>query len=147
MDARRIIIVANQTAPGPHLKEIVAERMSEGPCSFVLLVPAIPPKGTWTFTEDEAEADAHRRLKIALEGLAELGAEVEGRVELAAPFEAVDAFIDSERYTDTPPISEIIVSTLPAGISRWLKQDLVHHLQRHHEIPVTHVIGEPIAAR
>lgn len=142
MEARKILIVANQTAPGPHLKEIVAERMAQGPCTFVLLVPATPPKGTWTFTEDEVGELARARMQEALAGLKDLGAEIEGRVEDGSPLDAVAAYFDSGRYEDEQPVDEIILSTLPPGVSRWLKQDLLHRLERQHEIPVTHVIGQ-----
>lgn len=141
-EARRIVIVANQTAPGPHLKQLVSERMAQGPCRFVLLVPATPPKGTWTFTEEEVLEGARGRLEEALAGLKDLGADIEGRVELGAPFDAVGAYLDSGRYEHEQPVDEIIVSTLPPGVSRWLKQDLPHRLERQYEIPVTHVIGE-----
>ena len=142
LEARRILIVANQTAPGAHLKQIVAQRMAEGPCTFVLLVPATPPKGTWTFTDAEVLEAARGQMDEALAGLKDLGAEIEGRVEEGAPLDAVAAYFDSGRYEDEQPFDEIILSTLPPGISRWLKQDLPHRLERHHEIPVTHVIGE-----
>jgi hypothetical protein len=143
LEARRILIVANQTAPGPHLKEIVSERMTKGPCGFVLLVPTAPPKGTWTFTEDEVLDAARARMNEALAGLKDLGAEIEGRVEDGSPLDAVAAYLDSGRYENEQPFDEIILSTLPPGVSRWLKQDLPHRLERHHGIPVTHVIGAP----
>jgi hypothetical protein len=142
MAARRIMIVANQTASGPHLKQIVSERVAEGPCTFVLLVPVTPPKGTWTFTDDEALELARGRMQQALDGLRDLDAQIEGHVEVGAPLDAVDAYLDSGRYENIDPFDEIILSTLPPGVSRWLKQDLPHRLERHHEIPVTHVIGE-----
>lgn len=141
-EARRILIVANQTASGAHLKQIVAERMAQGPCRFVLLVPAAPPKGTWTFTDAEVVEAARERMEKALAGLKDLGAEIEGRVEDGTPLDAVAAYLDSGRYGDEQAFDEIILSTLPPGVSRWLKQDLPHRLERHHEIPVTHVIGE-----
>jgi hypothetical protein len=34
---------------------------------------------------------------------------------------------------------EIIVSTLPAPVSRWLRLDLAHRLERRFHLPVTHV--------
>jgi len=142
MAARRILIVANQTATGPHLKKIVSERMAEGPCTFLLLVPATPPKGTWTFTDAEVLETARDRMDQALAGFEGLSAEVEGRVEEGGPLEAVAAYLDSGRYETDSPIDEIILSTLPAGLSRWLKQDLPHRIARRHEIPVTHVIGD-----
>jgi hypothetical protein len=144
MESRRILIVANQTAPGPHLKEIVRERMSQGPCTFVLLVPATPPKGTWTWTDEEAIAHGERQMQEALSGLRDLGTEIEGRVEIGPPHDAITAFIDVEGYELHQHFDEIILSTLPPGVSRWLKQDLPHRLERHFKIPVTHVIGQAV---
>ncbi len=142
LEARRIMIVANQTAPGPHLEELVAERMAQGPCTFVLLVPVTPPKGTWTFTDDEALALARERMQQAIDGLKGLDAKIEGRVEVGAPFDAITAYLDSRRLEDEQPFDEIVLSTLAPGASRWLKQDLPHRLERHLQIPVTHVIGQ-----
>ena len=141
MDARRILIVANQTAAGEHLKHLVRERLEEGPCSFTLLVPATPPAGTMTWTDEDATKLAHQRMDQALEGLREAGAEVEGLVGDGSPADAVAALVDIEGYEHHQPFDEIILSTLPPGISRWLKQDLPHRMQRRYGIPVTHVIG------
>ncbi|MGH2748721.1 MAG: hypothetical protein ACRDKB_12490 [Actinomycetota bacterium] len=146
MEARRILIVANQTAPGPHLKQIVRRRMADGPCTFMLLVPATPPRGKWTWTDAEALDFARRRMEDALAGLRELGAEIEGRVEDGSPMDAIAAFIQVEGYEHHQPFDEIILSTLPPGASRWLKQDLPHRLERRYGIPVTHVIGRPAVA-
>jgi hypothetical protein len=145
MESRRILIVANQTAPGGHLKDIVRQRMAEGPCTFTLLVPATAPPGKWTFTEAETGALAQRRMEAALAGLQGLGAEIEGRVEDGPPMDAIAAFFQVEGYEHHLPFDEIILSTLPPGASRWLKQDLPHRLERRYGIPVTHVIGEEAA--
>jgi hypothetical protein len=142
MESRRILIVANQTAPGAHLKEIARERIEEGPCTFVLLVPATPPQSGWTWTDEEAFAMAEQQMQEALSGLKDLGAEIEGRVEAGAPLDAITAFIAKEGYELHQHFDEIILSTLPPGVSRWLKQDLPHRLERHFKIPVTHVIGQ-----
>jgi hypothetical protein len=142
MESRRILIVANQTAPGAHLKEIVRERMEQGPCRFVLLVPATPPQSSWTWTDEEAFALGEQRMQEALSGLKDLGAEIEGRVEAGSPVDAITAFIDKEGYELHQAFDEIILSTLPPGVSRWLKQDLPHRIERHFKIPVTHVIGQ-----
>jgi hypothetical protein len=146
VDPRRILIVANQTAPGAHLKGLVRRRIDDGPCTFILLVPATAAGGTWTWTEGEATALAERRMKEALAGLRELGAEIEGRVHDGPPMDAVATLMQIERYEHHQAFDEIILSTLPPGTSRWLKQDLPHRLERRYGIPVTHVIGESLPA-
>jgi hypothetical protein len=38
-------------------------------------------------------------------------------------------------------IDEIIVSTLPSGLSRWIHQDLPHRLERRTGLPIAHVVA------
>lgn len=135
MEPRRILIVANQTAGGSHLKQVVRKKIEEGPSVFTLLVPASPTEGTWS--EGQTHAAADERMREALAGLREVGAEVEGIVGDHRPIHAVaDALVEQ-------PHDEIIVSTLPVGISRWLKQDLPHRIERVFRLPTTHVVAEP----
>ena len=42
------------------------------------------------------------------------------------------------------PQDEIILSTLPPGVSRWLNKDLPHRVEQRFGLPVTTVIGEPV---
>ena len=49
------------------------------------------------------------------------------------PVHAVDAALKG-RHVD-----EIIVSTLPTRLSRWLRQDLPRRLEHRTQLPVTHV--------
>jgi len=137
MPAKRILIVANQTAAGSHLKAEIRRRLEEGPCVFTLLVPATPPREHAVWTDEEAYQLAGKRLGVAMQGLSGLGAEIRGIVGDAAPMEAIgDEFI-ATRY------DEIILSTLPPGISRWLNQDLPHRVERRFKVPVTHISSEP----
>lgn len=135
---RRHLIVANLTLAGEPLWEEVRARMHEGPCHFHVLVPAghdpLAP-GTWTI--EEARAEAAERLERALARLRELGADAEGEV---GDIRAIDATLDALRERS---YDEIIVSTLPPRISRWLRLDLVSRLERAVDVPVTHVIGQP----
>jgi hypothetical protein len=77
----------------------------------------------WTEGHDHAVADA--RLADALERFRALGADVEGEVGDSSPMEAVRDVLWRE-----PPFDAIILSTLPAGVSRWLRQDLPHRIER-----------------
>jgi len=139
MDPKRILIVANQTAGGTHLREFVRERISAGPCTFTLLVPATPGAEHLTWTEGEARAMAEERMTEALASLRAVGAEVEGIVGDPRPLSAIgDVLLDR-------PHDEIVLSTLPPGTSRWLKQDLPHRVERQFRLPVTHVAAEPAA--
>lgn len=137
MEPRSILIVANQTAGGAHLKTLVRERMESGPCRFTLLVPATPSGEHMTYTEGEAHALAEERLAEALAGLKGLGAEVNGLVGDPSPLSAIGDVLLAD------PHDEIVVSTLPIGASRWLKQDLPHRVERQFHLPVTHIEAEP----
>jgi len=141
---RRYLVIANQTLGGDHLTEIVREALASGACEFHVLVPASHGGGAHAvWTEGQAIADAKHRLERALEHFQSLGATVTGEVGDASP---VNAARDVLR---TQPFDEIILSTLPAGPSRWLKQDTLARLHRITAIPIRHVVGamEPAAVR
>lgn len=144
-EERRILIIANRTAAEPHLQEVVRDRLRDGPCKFTLLVPVGPPPGGWTWTEEEASNEARRRLDDAVAGLTQLGANIEGRLEDGSPMDAVEALMEHLDHVRHQPFDEIILSTLPSGRSRWLKQDLKSRLERHYGLPVTHVVSETAA--
>lgn len=134
---RRYLVVANQTLGGEHLAETVRACLAAGPSRFHIVVPATQPPDNAVWTEGEARALAQRRLDAALERFRTLGAEVQGEIGDERPLEAIaDAVRDLE-------FDEIILSTLPPGLSRWLGQDLPHRVERQYELPVRHVIGQP----
>jgi hypothetical protein len=141
MDPRTILVVANQTAGGPAFLRAIKERMRQGPCVFILVVPATPPHEHATWEEGEARDIARRRMEKAVEELRAEGAEISGVVGDASPVLAInDALIEQ-------PCDEIILSTLPPGASRWLKKDLPHRVEQRFGLPVTTVIGDPQPAR
>lgn len=137
MEPKRILIVANQTAGGQHLRDVVARRIADGPCAFTLLVPASPSEEHVTWTHGENQKLAEARLQEAMAGLREIGASVEGMIGSTSAFESVADVLREH------PQDEIIVSTLPLGVSRWLKQDLPHRVERAFGLPVTHVVAIP----
>ena len=126
------LVVANQTLGGDHLLDELRRRVAQGPCRIHVVVPANLSEG-WTTTEAEARAAARERLNQAVERFSELGVEVDGRVGDERP---LDAMRDALREVSC---DEIILSTLPAGVSRWLGMDLVSRASRTFPVPVTHV--------
>lgn len=134
---RRYLVVANQTLGGEPLLDELRRSLRSGSASFHVVVPATHPKDQWTWTEGEADAIAADRLERALERFRELGAtEVTGEVGSPRPIEAMgDALRDGE-------FDGIVLSTLPAGVSKWLNQDLPSRVERAFDLPVTHVITE-----
>jgi nucleotide-binding universal stress UspA family protein len=130
---RRYLVVANQTLGGGHLVSLLRE-LGEKPSMFYVLVPASPP-GDHLWTEAEANALARRRLDVALERFRKLGIEVTGEVGDGKPLQAIDDVLSRESF------DEIVLSTLPPRLSRWLKLDLVHRVESAYGLPVRHVIA------
>lgn len=138
---RRYLVVANQTLGGEHLAEKIRACLAAGPSRFHILVPATQPVDHAVWTEGEARAIASRRLEQALERFGEMGAQAEGDIGDERPLQAI---ADAVRDRD---FDEVILSTLPPGLSRWLRQDLPHRVERTFDLTVTHVVGEAEASR
>jgi hypothetical protein len=100
-----------------------------------VVVPATPPREQQFWTEGAALAIARERLEGALAWLHAEGAITTGSIGDANPVLAVVDAMPRDQF------DEIIVSTLPPGISRWIHQDLPHRLARRTELPVCHVIA------
>ncbi len=151
---RRCLIVANQTLGGEALQQAVLERVRDG-ATFHVVVPATPPvdyaissaamyggilgmEGIALPPPQDGHGHDHAasHLQAALKGLSLMGARADGEVGDPDPVEAVRAVLARE------PFDEIIVSTLPPGISRWLRMDLVSRLKRRFDLPITHIVAE-----
>lgn len=137
---QNFLVVANQTLGGEHLIAEVRARLAHGPCRFHILVPATAPSDHATYTEGEAQAVAKHNLERALETFRKLGAEADGEIGDEQPLGAIGDVLREQDF------DEIILSTLPPGISRWLGQDLISRVERSFAIPVTHVVGESESA-
>ena len=133
---RKYLVVANQTLIGEHLVQEIRARLASGRCEFHVLVPATHPNDYVVWTEGEAQAFARRNLAQALEVFRKLGANVNGEIGDEQPLTAIRDVLRDQEF------DEIILSTLPPGISRWLGQDLVSRVERGFAIPVTHVVGD-----
>ena len=143
---RRYLVVANQTLGGEELTAKLTECMGSGPCGFYLVVPV-----TNTETSDRwftgglegvlpgaykiARTLAAGRLEHEVARLREAGAEADGEVVEPMPLEAIRKLVGREE------IDEVIISTLPRRLSRWMAMDLPHRIRRSVSIPVTHITG------
>lgn len=119
---RRYLVVANQTLGGEHLLERVRECLAEGECSFHVLVPATFTHEHAFHSEGEARAGARCRLETALARFREAGATADGEIGGINPLYSIEDVLRRGEF------DEIILSTLPPGPSRWLRQDLPHFL-------------------
>ena len=128
---RSFLIVANQTLASPTLASAVEDRVAEGPARFHVVVPATPVQHGLTWDEQEAETAARERLQRMLTWLRGLGAEASGEVGNKDPVAAAQ---DALRGN---PVDEVILSTLPAGISRWLGQDVPSRIKGAINVPLT----------
>jgi hypothetical protein len=116
----RVLVVANRTAATPALIAAVKERAERGPARFMLLVPNTS-SGVERFAdpEDHAETEAQNTLELALPLLEEAaGSEVTGMVGAPEPMDAIQDAVNLHGF------DEIILSTLPKRVSRWLHLDL-----------------------
>ena len=118
----RVLVVANRTAATPALIAAVRERAERGPAQFTLLVPNTS-SGLERIAdpEDHADTEAQSTLELALPLLEEAaGRPVEPMVGVAEVLAAIQDALNLHGF------DEVIISTLPSRVSRWLKLDLPH---------------------
>ena len=125
---RNVLIVANRTAATPALLAEVRRQASEASCRFTLLVP----RPFWDADTEESAIT----LELAIPLLEEAaGAPVEGLVGAEDPFLAVSGAVAARPY------DQVIISTLPVRVSRWLHIDLPARVRRL-GLPVTVVTAK-----
>lgn len=124
----RILVIANRTASTPRLLDEVKRRARDG-ADFMLLVP--PEKGTH-HAPDWTPAVAEELLARAA------GRDV---VTLACGPDALDTI---HRTVAGGGCDEIIVSTVPEHLARWVHHDLPHRIE-HLGLPVVVIPHEPDA--
>lgn len=166
------LVVANQTLGGPELDLMIGQRIQQRQDRFYILVPSIEPAHEATewhrgfaVAEDaqaagatndaarqavddavrrrermvgQAHVRAESRLRQMTDKIESAGGHATGEVGGPDPAAAVEAVLTREAF------AEVIISTLPAGLSRWLKTDDLPIRVAHLTVtPVTTVEAEP----
>ncbi len=151
----RYLVVANQTLDSDALMDLIRERTAAGPAEFWFVVPATPVRelasnavpvpmpvmggvSTLPAPPEEARRLAQAKLDAALKKVRAAGVTADGAVCDPDPMRAVEDAVNSREF------DEIIVSTLPARLSRWLHHDLPGRLQRQCHLPVVHVAARDV---
>ncbi|HSL75680.1 MAG TPA: hypothetical protein VK867_01960 [Candidatus Limnocylindrales bacterium] len=138
---RSYLIVANQTLTSESLREAITARLADEPVRTYVVVPMSPGTGRLSWDEQESRTVAKARLDDMLERLREMGAEADGEVGDRDPVMAVR---DALRRRE---VDEVIVSTLPRGLSRWLGEDVPSRLRESVRVPVTVVTQKATGSR
>jgi hypothetical protein len=130
----RVLVVAHRTAATAGLGDAVRRRASEGPARFTLLVPRTAHGLHRLMDPEEADvSEAQEILDRALPMLSSAaGSPVDGLIGDPTPLTAIEDALNAGSF------DEIIISTLPARVSRWLRLDLPSKLNGF-GLPVTTV--------
>jgi hypothetical protein len=116
----RVLVVAHKTAATPALLDAVRERAQRSPAAFTLLVPnSAHGLHVVVDPEDQEQGEAQQVLELAVPLLEDAaGGPVEGIVGDPSPMNAIQDAINLRGF------DEVIISTLPARVSKWLRLDL-----------------------
>ena len=123
---RSVLVVANVTATSRELVGALKEKAADKPTTFTLIIPARGGRAT-----------AQEKLAEGLRYLRGQGLEVHGSVGHTDPLVAIAEAWDPARY------DEIIVCTLPADISNWLRVGLPHRIEKLTGASVRHIVSPP----
>jgi hypothetical protein len=137
--ARKILVVANRTADSPDLIAALRGRAAEELTEFTLLVPAVPHGLAWAADMKAGWSEAALRADRARTRIRRSGVELEEAiVGDPDPFAAVGDVLHVREF------DEVVVSTLPRALSRWLAVGLPARLRRTIDLPVSQVNAQPL---
>jgi hypothetical protein len=133
-----VLVVAHKTAASPALLDAIRERAARGPAFFHLLVPnPAPPHWPAAHPERREKISEGERVLAQAVPLIEAAAHRPTYGSVSTRHDVMDAIEEAVHDGD---FDEIILSTLPPGISRWLHVDLPHRVA-HLGLPLTTVVA------
>ena len=106
---RNVLIVAHKSVATPSLVEEVRSRTDAGPCRLALLIPDADDPAVAAWTLRRARRMLSKSVGVAVDGIVAEGDD---------PYAGIAAALRDGDY------DEVLLSTLPEGGSRWLRDDL-----------------------
>jgi nucleotide-binding universal stress UspA family protein len=136
---QRVLVVANQTAESEELLTALRERAGRGDCEFTVLIPATPHGLAWAanMAADKGQDEAAEHRDALVERLRAAGIAVEDTI-VGDP-DPLAAIQDACNLSD---YDELVVSTLPHHLSKWLHLDLPRKAAHATGLPVTSVAAK-----
>lgn len=154
------LLIANKTLVGPEVRAAVLERASADAVFHVVVPDAeagsaddvdfiLPSAGSGSAAFPAQVGDsisrsgqgsprrAQHRLHDFTAIVREAGAKVHGTIGPSDPMDAIREILSDA------DIDEILLSTLPSGVSRWVRMDLPSRVQRAFDGPVTVITAQP----
>jgi hypothetical protein len=132
----RVLVVANRTAESHELLDALRARAAQGECQFTLLVPSTAQGIAWAADMHAGGEEAEQHRQAFVDELRGEGLDVgDAKVGDQDPLAAVQDECNAHDY------DELIVSTLPLHISKWLHLDLPSKAKAATGLPVTHVVA------
>lgn len=133
----KVLVVANQTAESDELLAALRERAGRGDeVEFTVLIPATPHGVQWAtnMAADSAQAEAREHRDALVGRLRERGLPVaEALVGDPDPLAAIEDACNLGSY------DELVISTLPHHLSKWLRLDLRRKAAHATGLPVAEV--------
>jgi hypothetical protein len=127
------LVVANRTLEEAGLLEHLKAKAADKEHLFVVLVPQEHGQG-------HAVGEAEERLAATLKAFRGAGLVASGMIGNPDPYEATMNALHSFRVDD------VVISTLPATKSGWLRGDLIERVREESRKPVEHVEAETTPA-
>ncbi len=131
-----VLVVANQTAESEELLTALRERSERSECEFTILIPATPHGISWAANmfagKGHDEAEAHRDALVARLR----GADIQVADTIVGDPDPLAAISDA---CNLGSYDEVIVSTLPHHLSKWLHLDLPRKAAHATGLPVTNI--------
>ncbi len=146
VEMHKVLIVGNRSLGGAELRAQIERCVAAGSTEMYLVVPVPSPVAaavavgvtapdiapTLSRDVEDDRRTAQQQLAYGIEWLEALGVTATGELSMDTDTPSVVA-----QLVEVHGVGEVVVSTLPRKVSRWLRQDLPCRIGRKLSVPVT----------